>query len=418
MARLKGLLGPAAIYASSTIASSAIPFLMMPVLTRHLSPGEYGVVSAFSVAVSVFGALIGLSVHGALSIRYFELSRQELTRYVGACLLILLSTTAAAVLLIAAAAPLVQRWLGIHAGWVMLAALVSGAQFTLQVQLALWQSGGEPLKYGALRLGQTATDALVSLVLIVGLGVAWQGRLVGIATGAMTAASITLVILYRAGVRLKGSGAYVKDALRYGLPLVAHVLGGLAITSGDKIVVGSMLSLKDLGNYTVAAQVAMVLNIGYDSVFKAFHPWVIRNALEPERRGHVVLAIYKLLAASTLAGTLFYVLAYWGYDAFVGARYAEGRSLLLPLVLACMIRCGYFSTAIFINVAGRNEHLAANSIVSGGAGLALAATLVPHMGVAGAAWGTVMSEILSFSLNLRSSVKVYPMPWSMPWKPR
>jgi O-antigen/teichoic acid export membrane protein len=417
MSQLRKFLGPAAIYALTTVLSSAIPFAMLPVMTRHLSPDAYGMVTAFMLAMSILGALTGLSVHGAVSIRYFQQDRYDLPRYVGACLLILGGTSLGAAAGVALLGPLFEQYTGLRVDWLVAAVLASAAQFVIQIQLTLWQSAGQPLRFGALRICQTLTDALVTLGLVVGLGWAWEGRLTGIVLGCFLTAVVAMaMMLWQRHVRFVGARAYVGDALRYGTPLVAHVLGGLLITAGDKIIVGSMLSLADLGQYAVAAQVAMILTVVFDAVFKAFHPWVIANSLKPERRVQVVRATYRLLAATTLVGVAFYVIAMVGFELFVGSRYAAGRDLLLPLTLAAMLRCGYFSTAIFINIADKNRYLAANSLMSGALGLAAAAALTPVIGVKGAAFGVVISEALSFVLNLRCSIRVFPMPWMAAWK--
>lgn len=417
MSQLRKFLGPAAIYALTTVLSSAIPFAMLPIMTRHLSPDAYGLVTAFMLAMSILGALTGLSVHGAVSIRYFQQDRYDLPRYVGACLLILGGTSVGAVTCVAMLGPLFKQYTGLQVGWLVAAITASAAQFVIQIQLTLWQSAGQPLRFGALRICQTLTDALVTLGLVVGLGWAWEGRMSGIVLGCILTAMVAMaMMLWQRHVRFDGARAYVGDALRYGMPLVAHVLGGLLITAGDKIIVGSMLSLADLGQYAVAAQVAMILTVIFDAVFKAFHPWVIANSLKPERRLQVVRATYRLLAATTLAGVAFYIIAMVSFELFVGSHYAAGRGLLLPLTIAAMLRCGYFSTAIFINIADKNKYLATNSLMSGALGLAAAAALTPVLGVKGAAYGMVISEALTFVLNLRCSIKVFPMPWMAIWK--
>lgn len=417
MSQLRKFLGPAAIYALTTALCSAIPFAMLPVMTRHLSPEAYGLVTVFMLSMSVLGALTGLSVHGAVSIRYFQQDRYDLPRYVGACLLILGGTSLGAATCVVLLGPLFVQYTGLQAGWLVAAVLASAAQFVIQIQLTLWQSAGQPLRFGALRICQTLTDGLVTLGLVVGLGWAWEGRLTGIVLGCGLTAMVAMTLMLRQRqVRFSGARAYVGDALRYGTPLVGHMLGGLLITAGDKIIVGSMLSLADLGQYAVAAQVSMILTVVFDAVFKAFHPWVIANSLKPEQRQQVVRATYRLLAATTLAGVAFYLIAMVSFELFVGSRYAAGRDLLLPLIVAAILRCGYFSTAIFINIADKNKYLAANSLMSGALGVAAAAALTPVIGVKGAAYGVVISEALSFVLNLRCSIKVFPMPWMTAWK--
>ena len=94
------LLGKAGIFLFANIVNAAIPFLLLPILTRVLTPADYGVVAMFSIMVSIFGALTGLSVHGAIGVRYFELDRKALARYVADCVTILCVSTLVVLLLV------------------------------------------------------------------------------------------------------------------------------------------------------------------------------------------------------------------------------------------------------------------------------------------------------------------------------
>src|SRR5690606_13004257 len=89
----RSLLGPALIYAVSNGLAAGLPLLLLPILTRTLTPDEYGLVAMFSVVVTAFGALTGLSVHGAVSMRYFDRDSLDFPRYVGSCLAILAVST-------------------------------------------------------------------------------------------------------------------------------------------------------------------------------------------------------------------------------------------------------------------------------------------------------------------------------------
>ena len=86
------LFGNAAIYLGANILNAGIPFLLLPILTRVLTPADYGTVAMFGIVLSVLGAFTGLSVHGAIGVRYFQLGKKELSEYVGTCVGILAVT--------------------------------------------------------------------------------------------------------------------------------------------------------------------------------------------------------------------------------------------------------------------------------------------------------------------------------------
>ncbi|WP_369412260.1 oligosaccharide flippase family protein [Geotalea toluenoxydans] len=54
------------IYTISAVINSSIPFLMMPILTRFLTPTDYGIVSMFTVLVGIVSPFVGLNIHAPL----------------------------------------------------------------------------------------------------------------------------------------------------------------------------------------------------------------------------------------------------------------------------------------------------------------------------------------------------------------
>lgn len=71
-----GLLGGISTYFGASVFSTAVPFLLLPVLTRVLTPEDCGIVAMFIAVSAVMASLSGLSVHGAIAVRYFQGDRE------------------------------------------------------------------------------------------------------------------------------------------------------------------------------------------------------------------------------------------------------------------------------------------------------------------------------------------------------
>ena len=72
----------ARVYIVSNIVNQSIPFLLIPLLTRYLTPIEYGMVATYQVLVGFVTPITGLSVHGAITRIYYDRTK-ELSKYVG-----------------------------------------------------------------------------------------------------------------------------------------------------------------------------------------------------------------------------------------------------------------------------------------------------------------------------------------------
>ena len=62
----------AGIYTVGHIMNAAIPFLLMPVLTRYLSPEDYGITAMLAVLMGIYTPFVGLNMHGFVSVAYFK----------------------------------------------------------------------------------------------------------------------------------------------------------------------------------------------------------------------------------------------------------------------------------------------------------------------------------------------------------
>jgi O-antigen/teichoic acid export membrane protein len=173
------LFGNAAIYLVANILNAGIPFLLLPILTRVLTPTDYGTVAMFGIVLSVLGAFTGLSVHGAIGVRYFQLEKEELAEYVGTCIGILVISTSVLFLLIALYGSWLAEISGVPSDWLLVAVVLSGFQFLGNIRLSLWQVSGAAKKYGVFQITQSLFNAAFSLILILAVGMAWEGRVLG-----------------------------------------------------------------------------------------------------------------------------------------------------------------------------------------------------------------------------------------------
>src|SRR5262245_37569837 len=79
-------------YLASNVLAAAIPLLLLPILTRYLSPAEYGETAMFQTVVGAAGALVGLGTVGAAVRKYFDKGATEdvAREFIGACLQVLI----------------------------------------------------------------------------------------------------------------------------------------------------------------------------------------------------------------------------------------------------------------------------------------------------------------------------------------
>ena len=409
------LFGNTAIYLGANILNAGIPFLLLPILTRVLTPADYGTVAMFGIVLSVVGAFTGLSVHGAIGVRYFQLGKKELAEYVGTCVGILVVSSSVLFLLVA----VFRSWLasvsGVPSDWLLVAVVLSGLQFLGHIRLSLWQVSGEAIKYGAFQISQSLLNAAISLILILAVGMAWEGRVLGQTLAVTLFGVIALGWLLRDGLlRLPREWrVHSRDALKFGMPLIPHVIGGLLIVAADRFVITRLLDVAQAGIYMVALQVGQALALMTESFNKAYAPWLMKNLSRPTEalRITIVRGTYLYFVLVLAAAAAFGLSAPMFLSFLVGESFRAAGELVIYIALGFAFNGCYYMVTGFVFFRSKTKVLALVTFVSGLINIPLMLVLVEHNGIAGAGQAFMLTHALSFIGTWWLAHKVHPMPW-------
>jgi len=407
-----GLLRNAAVYTLANVANSAIPLVMLPLLTRVLSPQAYGVVSIFTTLLTAFGAFVGLSTHGAVNIRLFD-SQTRHDRYIGTTFAILGVSTFCVLATTLLASTWLTGWTGLSQGWLALAVLAATAQFVVNIRLVVWQARGQAARYGAFQVSQTAVNLGLSLLLVFGLGLSWEGRVTGVVVALIAFAALAVVTLHRGGdVAWRFDSTYAKDALRFGLPLVPHVVGSLLIAASDRLMVAKLLSVHDAGIYTAGMQIGLIVGVLADAATKAIDPWLFSNlGTEDESvKRRIVRATYGFFICVLIVSAICCAAAPHLLT-LVGKSFRSNPEVVAYVSLGSAFGCMYTIVVKYIFFSNRNELVAAASLFVGALNLVGTYVLVERNGAVGAAQSYAIAQLLLFLLIWSIAARCRPMPW-------
>ncbi len=414
MMRARRLAGTALVYVAANGISAGLPFLMMPVLTRVMSPAEYGLAAMFSVMVAIFSAVTGVNTYGAAGMRYFDRNTQDFPRFVAGCLVILAASTAAVLAAVLLLAPWLTRWTQLPLLWLAVAVVVSAAQFVLQLQLTIWQSASQPWRYAALKAAQAVLDAVASLGLVLVLRAGWEGRAGGIALANVLVALASLALLVASRwVRFPTAREDLRSALRFGTPLVPHIASGMVLAMFDRFLIGNTLGMAGVGVYMVAVQVGMAMGLVTDAVNRAFAPWLVSSIKQRDdaRDLRIVRFTYGYFVVLLLTAAGVAAFAAPLLDLLTGSGYAEAAPAIPYIALGYAFGGMYYMVTNYVFYAGRTGALATVTFVSGAVNVVAALILVRSNGLVGAAQAAVIGKAVLFAATWWLSDRCHPMPW-------
>jgi O-antigen/teichoic acid export membrane protein len=413
--KLPSLFGGASIYVVANIVNAAIPFLLLPILTRYLSPADYGMVAMFMISLSVFGAFCGLSVHGAISVKYFRLSEDDLAEYVGACTLVVLGATLLVGLVVFALGDILVPLIGVPAGWLISFVIVAGVQTLFLIRLTLWQVAGEPLRYGAFQIGQSLVNAGLSVVLVVVAGMAWEGRVLGqiVAIVVCGALAMGLLVNDRRIAFPRRNSSFYRDALEFGLPLIPHSLGWLIVISADRVLITDNLGLAATGIYTVALQIAQGVSLITEAFNRSYAPWLMGRLVDADAETNrlLVRGTWTYFAVALFGATIYGLCANVAVPYLLGDSYASTGGLVIYLALGFALTGCYQMVANYIFFQGKTFRLALVTLFTGAISIPILLGLIRANGLDGAAQAFVVNGLIYFLLAWWLSNITHPMPW-------
>lgn len=414
----QGFLRTAGIYTMANALNAALPLLLMPVLTRYMNPADYGLLVMFQLLCTLAGSFTGLSIHGAVSRQFVLLDKPELARYVANCALILVVSTLAVLLCVVVFAQPLERLSQFPANWFWAVIAASFFQFVTLMLLGIWQMQGRAVSYGIVQVSQTAIQIGLTATLVVGLGWGWKGGVVAQVTAFVcTGLAATWLLRTQGWIHWRVVPDHLRDALRFGVPLIPHTIGATLIAMTDRVIIANQIGMAEAGIYTVGYQMALVIALLQNSFNQAWVPWAygrLRAGETADTRA-IVRYTYVYMAAILLLVGLLAAAAPFVLRYVAGQQFSDAAHYVFWIGLGYAFNGMYKMVSVHIFYRSKTHLLAWVTAFTAGLNVIVVSWAVRHHGALGAAQATAFAFLVSFLVTWLLSARVQPMPWNL-WK--
>lgn len=402
------------IYTLTNIINASISFLLMPILTRYLTPEDYGTIAMFSLITSVVSPLIGLSVNGAVSRKYYDFEDVNLSEYVFNCILLILTNSLIIALVFYFFSEQISKIMFFPAWSLWMAIILVLSQNIVNILLSIWQVQKKALWYGVFNNLNTLANIILSIVFVVFLGLNWQGRIYGQVVAYFIFALIAIVILLRNKyVKMSYNNHYIKHALSFGVPLIPHALSGTIISMTDRFFITNMVGLAATGVYTVGYQVGSIINLLASSFNNAYIPWLYESLKKDEYSTKVKIVKFTYLY---FIGILVIAVCL-GFFAPIFLKFFLGKSFNESSIFVIWVALGYAFQGMYLMVVNyifyeqKTSLLAMVTFITAILNIILNYFFIKEFGAVGAAQATTIVYAIKFVMVWILSAKVHKMPW-------
>ncbi len=411
---MRKIIGNAFIYTGSEVLNSAVPFLLLPVLTRYLAPGDYGVVAMFISLFNIAIIVVGLNTSAAIVVYYFRLTPEQLRIFIGNIVIILAVSSCVALAVILLTKGLIIRFLPFSTVWLVLLVITSTTFFVSFINLRLWLAEQRPVIYGLYQLLLTVANIGLSLLLVVGLGMKWQGRVLGLSGATILFGIISLVIIYRRKlISFSPDRKMITEALRYSLPLIPSEFSGSMRIVIDRLMLAAMTTLAATGLYVVGYQIGLIMAVLVYAFHRAYEPFLYRRlaTITPEDKRRFVRVTYLYFFGVLACASILTVGAPLLLKIFAAKDYSESYVYVGWIAFGYAFYGMSLMVLPYILFQKRTMVLAYVSLIGTGIQIILCYVLIRREGPLGAAHATLISFFLSFILVWIVSAHAYPMNW-------
>lgn len=409
------LFSNAAIYLASNLLNALVPVVLLLVLTRYLTPDEYGEVAMFQTLVAGLMAIVGLNTVGATARKYFDHNAsRELPEYIGASMAIMAFSAVAVFVALSLTAPWLSQAIALPTLWIQLSVPVAMAWFVVRLRLVQWQVRESPFRYGALQGGMALANFMTALVLVVHIGVGSVGPMAAQLVATLAAGLVAWWFLGKEKlVAWDRVPKHLPAALAFGLPLVPHVGGAFLLSAVDRFFINKYLGLSQAGVYMAAVQIMLAMKIAFDAFNKAYVPWLysrLKANRAEDLRNIVRFTYVYCLCCLAVAGLVFWLGPYL-IELALDDRYRQAGELVGWLALGNAFHGMYLMVTNFIFYSKKTGWLAVGTLCSGALNVVLMIFLIPELGMKGAAYSFSISMLFLFVTTWAGAQNRHPMPW-------
>jgi O-antigen/teichoic acid export membrane protein len=383
-------------YGMGDIVLKVTTFITLPLYTRIFNPGDYGIWSFVNTIIGLLSGILILGGDSAYARFYFEAKtlgeRQLIT----------------------------STWFGFLALWsigaILLCLPFSGffsswsfgtSQYRLLFVFAFLSI---PISLINTMCGQTLRNQfraslftalnILSSVLNIGFGISavviLKLGLVGLLGGFFLAALVMLPIrLWTARHMLQPvfSMSVLRNMLKFGISLVPTSLAYWVFASSDRIVLGKLSTLDQLGLYSIASATTSVLTLVHGAFGQAWSPHAIRMY---EEEPNVASMFFGQVMTYLLVsfGFLSVCITTFGPEVLMivsTPTFYPAASAIAPLALGFIAYSSTQVTAVGISLTKKTKFFALYSWMAALLNLTLNILFVPRWGMMAASWSTALS---------------------------
>jgi len=402
------------IYTIASFLNAGVPFLLLPILTKLLSPEQYGILTLYTVFIALFSPIISLNIMSPLQISYTNLNQREFASYFSSILTIpIIMFVFSIVFLTVFSATLLHLS---HISLIMLYTLPIILLFQVFPKLvtSIYQITEQPIKYAIYQLSFAVMNISFTLYFLYAYHASWESRVIAILFTNIFFTFISLYIFKRMDLYTKNlKKEYFIDAIKIGAPLIIHIISAVLFQMSDRLFIQYFKGDYELGIFAVGAQIGMIALIIQQAFMQAWLPYLFKNL-----KLNTSASKIKIVQLSYISIILFMIMPFLIELAsipififFIDSKYEYAQQYVFWVAL------GYAFLGIYKIFSGvilfkkKTSYLAWISLFSLGINLIFNYLFIKCYGTIGVTYATALTMMTFAIIVIIVANRLFKLPW-------
>lgn len=396
------------LYTVLNFINSAIPFLLLPVLTNLLTKEQYGVIDLFNNTSFILLPLVGLNIASSVIRFYYEKDICEKKLLSTAINFTLLSSACfLGIGLVIFLAGFLKPLFAIIFICAMLYACFSQVS---EILLSYYRAIEDPKSFGTFRIIKTLTDLGITVLILLFIYTGWESRLFTAVIVSFVFCIISLVLLLRKELyNFSIDKKLLQQCLVYSTPLIIHSISGYLMSYSDRFIILKNYDLAMVGLYSIAYQIGLVMSFVSNSFNQAWTPMLFKTLSSNSKDAMAKIKKVNLAFCSFLflAGLILYLFLPFIYKYFIGKDFLLDFRIATIIIIAYCFNGLYKVYVNYMFYYKKTFKLSMYTLGCSILNIVVCWFLVPIYGLIGAAVACLISFFMQFVLVYFDYVRNY-----------
>lgn len=402
-------------YISSDILNKILPFLLLPVITRYLTPADYGTLSIFDSIVGFLAVFVGLGSQEMVNVNYFKIPKEELKDYIGNVFIITLLTSFLYLLLFFSFRDVFLNEYGLGFIWLFFAVYFTFCEFFKKIISIIWIAEGSSFTFAKYQNFSSLTTILTTVFFVVLLEMSWQGRVYSLVISTTIFASIAFYCIKKKGYfSLNFNMKALVDCMKESIGVLPYSVSFWFKNAALLILMATFIGKSETGLYASAMRIAIIVNFATVSINKVWKPMLFEMlAKEKINEIKTVKSIYLYMLIITGIGLILFIFSELIVKLALAPAYYSATIYVRYLVVAITMQSLFTAMADFLMFHKKSKDLTFVSI----SGIVIQYIFIfvfyylGNLNVMNIIYSIMISGFFTLTLSWYLATKVRYLPW-------